>query len=160
MYRQYYRRVYHFALKSVNDKAEAEDLCQSIFLKIWENRSRLDEQLEIEPQLFRIAKGVVIDHYRAQTRRQQLIQQFPRSSPSATFAGSPDNSDRTQRLESVRKAIEELPAKRRKVFKLSRYHGLTYDEIADELSISRHTVHVHISKAIIDLKKKLAAFFF
>lgn len=157
LYEKYYRRVYYFALKSVKNTVDAEDLSQSIFLKIWEKRTLLNESLPIEPQVFQIAKGVVIDYYRARTTQQQLLKKLYEQAP--TNGSESDNTAivvKNRRLEHLKKAIEELPAKRREVFKLSRYDGLTYDEIAEELAISKNTVRVHMTKALTTLRKKLA----
>lgn len=156
LYEKYYRRVYFFALKSVKNPGDAEDISQSIFLKIWEKRALLNITLPIEPQVFQIAKGVVIDYYRAETTRQQLLSRIYDQVPS--YNNEPDSvsANDSIRMEHLKKAIEELPDKRREVFKLSRYHGLTYDEIANELCISKNTVRVHITKALTTLRKKLA----
>jgi len=156
LYEKYYRRVYFFALKSVKNTGDAEDISQSIFLKIWEKRALLDKTLPIEPQVFQIAKGVVIDYYRAKTTQQQLLNRFNDQAPLYSNESDNASADNTTRMEHLKKAIEELPDKRREVFKMSRYHGLTYDEIANELCISKNTVRVHITKALTTLREKLA----
>ncbi|MCB0630620.1 MAG: RNA polymerase sigma-70 factor [Saprospiraceae bacterium] len=158
-YDAYHRRIYFFSLKSTGDVTEAEDLTQTIFLKIWENRNLLSHDIPLESQLFKIARGVVIDHYRSKTAQQRFLFTFNQNQSTATEENTdPDIS--VNKIESIKKAIEELPSKRREVFKLSRYHGLSYEEIADELSISKNTVHVHISKALSALRKKLANWLF
>ncbi|MCI4650524.1 RNA polymerase sigma-70 factor [Phaeodactylibacter sp.] len=154
LYDNYFRRVYFFALKSVKDPTEAEDLSQNIFLKAWENRHRFKDDLDIEPQLFQIAKSTIIDYFRAKTTQQQLIKALAEDAPVNRGANPPQFSEQSKVLIYLQKAIEDLPPKRREVFKLSRYHGLTYDEIAQELSISKNTVHVHITKALATLRKK------
>lgn len=157
LYDNYFRQVYLFALKSVNNPSEAEDLSQNIFLKVWERRHRLNVDLDIEPQLFQIAKGIIIDHYRAKTTQQQLLKSLAEQAPVSDRVYATEPSEQSKELVYLQRAIDDLPPKRREVFKLSRYHGLTYDEIAQELSISRNTVHVHITKALATLRKKFAS---
>lgn len=157
LYDNYFRRVYFFALKSVKDPTEAEDLSQNIFLKVWESRHRLNDALEIEAQLFQIAKSIIIDHYRAKTTQQLLLTALAEDTPVNGLAHTPEFSEQSKKMIFLQKAIDNLPPKRREVFKLSRYHGLTYDEIAQELSISKNTVHVHITKALATLRKKFAS---
>ena len=55
----------------------------------------------------------------------------------------------------IRKVIDDLPMERRKVFIMSRYDGMTYKEIADNLGISIKTVENQISKALKILREKL-----
>lgn len=158
LYRAYCRRLYHFAWKSVGDRAEAEDITQAIFLKIWENRGRLSPDHPLESQVFRVARTVVIDYYRARTTHRQLLADYLQiSAPDGPSSADDGPALQRERLLRLQSAIAEMPEKRREVFQLSRLHGLTYEEIADELSISKHTVHVHISKALAFLRRRLVS---
>lgn len=141
-------------LQSVCDESSAEDLCQSVFIKMWQSRASLKADIELDAQVFKIARSVVIDHYRSTNSQRQLMEEYQTMIPKARSES--DTQDVSLRIQALRKAIADLPAKRREVFQLSRFNGLTYDEIAEELSISKNTVHVHITKALHALRNKLA----
>jgi len=63
-------------------------------------------------------------------------------------------------LEMIELAIENLPEQCRRVFKMSRYEHLSYNEIAERLGISPHTVQFHISEALSRLRKLMPALLF
>lgn len=65
-----------------------------------------------------------------------------------------DDEEQQERLELVLKAIDELPPRCSQIFKLSRFEGLKYQEIADHLGISLKTVEVQMGKALKTLREK------
>ncbi|MEL7120616.1 MAG: sigma-70 family RNA polymerase sigma factor [Bacteroidota bacterium] len=152
LYKAFHKRVYFFSLKSTQNEIEAEDLTQTIFIKIWENRSKLSLSIPLETQVFKIARTTTIDFYRAKTAQQKLLHKYKELNGHSV---SDETESIKPKLDSLNRAIEELPKKRKEIFKLSRYHGLTHEEIAQELSISKNTVHVQISKALQTLRSKL-----
>lgn len=153
LYDIFHKRVYYFVLKSTQSQVDAEDLCQGIFLKIWENRNKLSPEIPLENQIFQIARSLVIDYYRAKTAQKKILANFTKRETEEPSQLEVD----PQKVSSLKKAIDELPSKRKEIFKLSRFHGLSYEEIAEELSISKNTVHSQISKALNTLRKKLAS---
>ena len=60
--------------------------------------------------------------------------------------------------ESLNNAIESLPERYQQAFKLSRFHDLTYEEIAKEMGISVNGVKINIKKALAHLRKKLTEY--
>jgi len=154
VYQAFHRKVYYFMVQSVRDKSDAEDLCQSVFIKLWQYRSTINPDIDLDTQIFKIARSVVIDYYRSQASQQQLMEEYQTLLPQSRQES--ETMDISTRLQALRQAIAELPAKRREVFQLSRFSGMTYEEIAEELSISKNTVHVHITKALHSLRNKLA----
>lgn len=149
----HHRHVYRFMMRFTKTSAAAEDCTQLTFIKFWERLKNIDATTPPEIQLFQIAKSVVIDYLRAETSRQKLLTELSTEKHIQT-----ENQDEAiqARLDLVHKAIENLPNRQREIFKLSREYGLTYEEIAEQLSISKNTVHVHISKALLTLRSKLA----
>ncbi|MEL6276406.1 MAG: RNA polymerase sigma-70 factor [Bacteroidota bacterium] len=153
LYEEYFPRLYSYALQSTHNGGTAEDLVQNIFLKIWERRAQFDDSLPIEAQIFKITRDQTIDFYRAETTLQQHLAGYRAQANSEEIV---EEEESDQRVKLVKEAIADLPDKRREVLELSRFHGLTHEEIAQELSISKNTVRVHITKAMASLRARLA----
>ena len=158
VYDTWYQRLFSYALKSTRNSSDAEDLTQEIFIKIWENRDRFIEEISIEAQFFNIARNSTIDYYRKKVAQSTLLLKLEneiRYFGETNESESPSNSQQINRL---KKAVESLPKKRKEIFKLNKYSGLTYEEIAEEMGISKNTVHSQISKALSTLRSKLTSF--
>jgi RNA polymerase sigma-70 factor (ECF subfamily) len=69
-----------------------------------------------------------------------------------------DSLDLKQLRNAIDSAIAELPDQMRKIFELNRHDGLKYTEIAKHLNLSIKTVETQMSRALLKLRKKLAAF--
>ncbi len=155
IYRSYHGRVFLFALKRTGDERYAEDLVQTVFLKIWERQETLRSGRVTEALIFTIARNLIIDRYRKGVLHSTHLADL--QIPVESDARPVDTSD--ERMAVLNKAINALPTRRREAFLLSRYHGLTYREIADEMSISPKTVESQISMALKTLRKQLAHLF-
>ena len=153
IYDKYYYQIYTFILKTLYDKIYAEDLTQSVFLAIWENKLKIDPQQGIENYIYTIARHQV---YR-QTERlivRQRHEEYLKENQPASISFEEDMHSRF--LEKILfEWIEELPEKRQEIFLLSRKESLTNREIARQLSISEKTVETQIRRSVVFLKEKM-----
>lgn len=142
-------KIYGYLQMKCQDTATAEELTQIVFIKLWEDRHKFSDQYTVEVQLFRIARNAFIDHLRARARQRKLHLEVGQLKEKLDYQHSFDYQHR------ITSALQALPPIRKKVFILSRMEGLSYKEIAGQLSISDRTVEKHISMAIKQLKKIL-----
>ncbi len=159
LYDAYHERIYFFALKRLADKGLAEDIVQNTFLKIWENKSYIVDDKATEALVFKIARNLVIDNYRRKVLQTEAITSKNSTVPSRDQDVLTALEER-EKVDLVNATIRELPEMRRKVFEMSRKDGLTYKEIASELSISSKTVENHISSSLKFLRQRLAKILF
>lgn len=152
VYRQYHAKLYFYVLKHTKSPYLAEETVQLTFIKLWEKRAGLSEDLEISPQLFRIAKSLMFDLLRKEASTRDAIAAMTRD--SGNFHVDPAALNKAD-LQEVYKAIERMSPVRRQVFKLSRINGLTQKDIAEQLSISPKTVENHIGRALRQLKDSI-----
>jgi len=149
----YNHRLCVYANSLVNDKVRAQDIVQNVFIKIWERREMLKNNLSIKGFMYRAVHNEFIDQYRSNKSLLALeklyvdtILQFEKESES-------------EKIEKIMKmvmcAINELPPKCQQVFLLSKKEGLDNIEIAEYLEISRKTVENQITKAFAILREKL-----
>jgi len=152
LFRQYYRPLCLFATGILRDDEMAEEVVQDFFVKLWDRREGFTVETSVKNYLFRSVKNLsinVIKHEQIKLKHaQQAIAQ----------AEANDYKDHFLEIDlelAIEKSIDELPEKRREIFRLSREEGLKYREIAERLNISIKTVEVQMSLAIKTLREKL-----
>jgi len=151
VYVQYRAKVYTYLLSKTRNETIAEELAQVTFIKLWNCRQSLSADYPFDTQLFRMAASVLIDHCRKEARRTATLRAIT-TEQEETYL--PDFSMR-ETNSRIHAALESLPPARKEAFVLSRIEGLSYKQIAQELSISDRTVEKHISLALRQLKKVL-----
>lgn len=152
VYREYHTRVYAFLWRYTREVEVCEELVQEVFVKLWTSRKSLNPALALTTQLFQIAKTVFIDYHRRTSRRIRYINMTDHMAEDAAIAPGVRDIALLRHLSTV---IDTLPPVRREVFLLGKVQGLTYPEIAKELSISPKTVEGHMSKALKFLRHRL-----
>jgi RNA polymerase sigma-70 factor (family 1) len=152
LYQQYHRKVYFFVSKQTSHVAQVEDLVHDIFIKLWENRAGLSPEIPIEAQLFVIARQVTINYYKREVLKQKVYDNL--AIEKEKTASEDEESTSNEILTQLNTAIEALPPKRRQIFKMSKMEGLTYEEIAEALAISKSTVESQMVKALKFLRKR------
>ena len=141
LYAIYLDSLYQYIFLFTGNKEISEEIVQDVFLKIWERRTRLGEITSFRAYLFRAAKNHLINHIRREQVRTKAFGYLQRqweSSPNGQDTGHQVDYRQTHAL--LRKAIGRLPKKRRLVFLLSAEDGLTLDEIAGRMGISKNVV--------------------
>ena len=149
----YVKKVYRFISGYVADSAEAQDITQTVFIKIWEKRSYIDTSRPIDGFVFTIAYRTVIDAFRQSNAK---FQDKNRREFSENIA-APNRSDdllHARQLESLyEQSLKQLPPKRKEIFILSRHFGLSNREIGERLGLSVKTVENQMTAALATLKR-------
>lgn len=131
----------------------AEDLIQKAFLYIWENRKRIKPNLSLKAYLYRIAYTRMLNHI-DQNPNHADIDDLVKGTTNTPH----DTAEYKDLLTSFKKAVSNMPERRRTVFESCFIKDLTYKETAKLLSISVKTVENHMALAFRDLREKLEIF--
>ncbi|WP_319500266.1 RNA polymerase sigma-70 factor [uncultured Draconibacterium sp.] len=152
LFKLYYGYLCNFATKLINDDVAAEEIVQDFFVKFWERRADLKVETSLKNYLFRSVKNLCLNHIKHSNIKLLHAQKVIAESETSNF-----NNDyiEVDLAADIAKSIEELPEKRREIFRLSREEGLKYREIAEKLNISIKTVEAQMSLAIKSLRDKL-----
>ncbi len=154
IYEKYSGKLYAFGLKYLRSKDEAEELVQSVFLKLWETHKQLDSDLSFKSYLFTIAYNDICKLFRKRKYLQKFISDsLYENSQSADKSG--ETIDYQSVLERVQKIIEKLPEKQKTIFLKSRQEGKTTKEIAGEVGLSPGTVDNYISESLKFIRSHL-----
>lgn len=130
---------------------EAKDIVQNVFLKLWEKRQKINEIKSFKSYLYKAVFNRFINEYRKNSKFLVFEKEYIDSLNELVNSSEVDLLH--QKIELVKKEIENLPSKCKKVFLMSKQDGLTNIEIADYLNISAKTVENHITKAFKILRK-------
>lgn len=151
IYQNSFEQLFHFTQKLIKHIPLSEDIVQQSYLKLWQTDFEQDTLEDARKQLFTYARNLVIDYRRKEYVRQRFLLQMEVEHTS----DSSKSLHTKEALQAIEAAIEEMPLKRKEIYKLSRNEGLTHEEIALQLSISRNTVNNQIASATEYLKARL-----
>lgn len=155
IFNEHNQSVYQLALKVIKSGPQACDIMQDVFVKLWEIRDQWEEIRNMEAWLHRVTRNRLIDVLRkvaADQRLQDKLWKRVQDEQTNTEA----ELDAKESATILQQIINELPPQRKLVYLMSREQGLNYNEIAEELSVSKHTVKNQLSLALRFLQKKLS----
>lgn len=154
IYHLYKHPLFHFALRYLKDHELAEDALQDVFVKFWNARQSLDENLSVRGFLFTCMKRHVLNVIRTEQNRIKLAALA--SSEKPLFSNQTEEEVAYQESKSqIDKGIDTLSESRKKIFLLSVIEGYSNQEIAAMLDISEHTVRSQISQSSKYMRKFL-----
>ena len=154
IYEKYSGKLYAFGLKYLRSTAEAEELVQSVFLKLWENYKNLKKELSFKSYLFTIAYNDICRLFRKRSYSQKFIEDTLNEN-SQSSSDLEDGIDFQSVLERVQQIVEKLPERQRTIFLKSRQEGKSTKEIAGEVGLSPGTVDNYISKSLKIIHREL-----
>ena len=149
----YCQRLINFTRRYVVDIQIAENIVQDVFVHLWHHRANLDSTRSIKSYLFIAVKNEAlkeIRHRNVESRsKQKLIDLIePDINPEKELTTD-------EMKKKIHQAINELPNKCREIFKMNRFDGLKYTEIAEILNISEKTVETQMGRALKKLRERL-----
>jgi RNA polymerase sigma-70 factor (ECF subfamily) len=149
----YHKALFVYALSLTNDHAQSEDIAQTVFLKTWEFRKKLNPDYSIKSFLYKSIYNEFINQYH-KNRAVSALEKLYAEALEATV--EEDNRELLDRkIALLTEGIKKLPRKCKETFLLSKKEGLTNIEIAEHLNISIKTVEGQITKAYNLLRKTL-----
>ncbi|MFY8020945.1 MAG: RNA polymerase sigma-70 factor [Bacteroidia bacterium] len=153
LYKMFHKMLWHYAKEMLKDEDEAEDTVQQLFIRIWEKRDSLLISTSFKSYLFTSVRNACLKKMEKAVREKASD---PLESTEMERVGKAQDPAQFKDLQlAIQSAIESLPERCRLIFKLSRYGGLTYTEIAKELELSVKTVENQMSKALQSLRQDL-----
>ncbi len=151
IYERHHERIYRFILRYLKSAELSEDICQNVFLKIWEQREQLADVQEFSAFSFTIAKRQALDFLKRASVEQNAMGIILNSYPADRNVIE-DQHQAKEYMEFIEEVLARLPEQSSKIFKLCRQEGKSYDEVAVILGISRHAVKKHMVRSMKALK--------
>ena len=150
---EYSPRVYSVALKFLDSRELAEEVVQDIFMDIWLRREKMTEVLSFGAYLHGMVRKQVYDAYRQKSAFTEIIKELSSRTQSENMI---ERMMRENEYESLlHKALQRLPDHQREIFRLAREEGLSHEEIALRLNLSRLDVKSHMKRILRYLRTLL-----
>jgi RNA polymerase sigma-70 factor (ECF subfamily) len=158
------QKAYHIAFDFARDREDAKDLSQEAFLKAFTNLKRFDGRSSFYTWFYRILVNLCLDHKRRQRRApaetfDEAVESEVEPTHQAEKPRSPDQQVWAKQFSlRIGQALDELPARQRTAFVLKNHQGLSIKEIAELMETAEGTVKVHLHRAVMALRERLAEF--
>ena len=161
IYTENYHSLVAYARRFVLSEEEARGVIQDVFVRLWEIREDLPDDLQIKNYLYVSVRNRCLDILRHRKNVNRFLEEKFREVSRRSLEMPPGAEEPLEALitreteEKIIATIDALPPKCKEVFKLSRFEGMKNKEIALQLGLSIKTVETHISHALSELRAAL-----
>lgn len=154
IFHRYYQGMLLYARSLVKKENVAEEIVQDVFYNIWKNRQNFKLTNNWKSYLY----GAVYKnslYYLRKMKREQPLEQSMLATEKGIGTSPEDEINYRELNERIKQTLNELPQRTGEIFRLSRFEGLTYPEIARKLAISVKTVEANMGKALKAFRSSL-----
>src|SRR5215210_4752060 len=155
LYDRYSGRIYNFAFRFLKNAEAAEDATQEVFVKMMKYANQFHGDAKLSTWLFSITANWCRDYLRKADNKAKESDDVLVTLPTSAEHSPDRNLERRENEKLVRRALESLTDEQREAILLSRYHGLSYAEIAQIAGCSEGAVKTRVFRAMETLKKAL-----
>lgn len=155
LYERYSKKLYFFVLRYIKLEADAEEIVQEVFIKIWENRNKIDVYSSFESYLFTIAYNTTISLFRKRLTEKKYLEHLNSLQQLENSSEITDEIHFNELNNKVQTLLNKLTPRQQEIFHLSREEGLSNETIAQKLNISINTVKKHITNVLAFLKANI-----
>lgn len=151
---EHYEELIGTWTRRLRNRQQAEDLAHDTFVRVLESRATEVEQPRA--YLHQTARNIAVDAYRREDRREAMaLETYDQSSPAS---GDPEHfMHAIQLADSIERALAELPLNCRKIFIWQKIEGMTQQEIAERLGLSKNMVEKYMIRTLRHLRDRLDA---
>ncbi|MFL9845650.1 RNA polymerase sigma factor [Flavobacterium rhizosphaerae] len=150
IYDRYWKRLFSYAYKILDNAEVCEDIVQEIFISLWKNAATATI-LNLEAYLLQSVKYRIATHIRDFKFQKEHIDVLHTIQVPDTI----DDVEYRETERSIIEQIDKLPPRCREIFMMSRFEHYSNTEIAQKLNLSIHTVEKQISNALKHLRSGL-----
>ena len=153
LFKKTFPRMLGYCKLFIHDQAQANDLVQECFVKLWEKRTTIKSTQSIESLLFVMLRNKCLNFLRDQKLRdfekniELLKENELQHLYQLDFIGKEEKTLEESLIEAIRESVEKLPEKRKLVFIKTKIEGKKNKDVADELGISLKAVEKHLHQA-------------
>jgi RNA polymerase sigma-70 factor (ECF subfamily) len=154
IFKKYYIQLCRFAYRFLFSQQLAEEIVQDVFVRLWQQKDQINISNSLLAYLYTSVRNQSLNEIKKNRIHSYHIAESYKNQ-SLTDEINQENNDSEHLKKALDEACRSLPPKCREVFELSRKDGLTYEEIAEYLAISKKTVENQMGIAFHKLRQKL-----
>lgn len=144
-FKEHYNALANYAISILKNQADAEDVVQDVFIKVWQNNPDIIQSEQVKFYLLTAIRNGCISFLRKQAGKTFVQPEDVHLHRTADEQASQSPDDL---MALATRAMDSLPPQCGVIFKMSRFGKLTYQQIADELGLSVKTVENQMGKAL------------
>lgn len=148
----YHPKLVYFLKGMLHDVDASCDMVQDIFLSLWEKREHLVQVQDFSSYLFKIARYTVYNYYDHLGVEEKYMVDYL-TKYSACYASEEEELFAKELSEHIDTVVKGMSPQRQKVYVLSREEGLSNEQIAEMLHISKRTVENHLTAVLAVLRR-------
>ncbi len=158
LFREYYPLLVRYSCGFTGDFDAAEEIVQDFFYNYWKNRKEIDIKYSVKSYFYRSIRNNTLKYLESlAVRRRYAAKVIDGAKDSPEF--DQNHIELSELNELIEDVLDEMPERCSTIFRMSRFGGLKYEEIASELSVSVKTVEANIGKALKVLREKLGKYY-
>jgi RNA polymerase sigma-70 factor, ECF subfamily len=157
LFKMHFRGLHAYAFTILKEEAMAEEIVQNVFCKIWEKKQLPEIETSPKAYLYKAVYHDCLNYLKHKKVKSAHAMHVVRQSNDREENAS-DKVMAGELKERIHTALNELPEQCRTIFQMSRFEGLKYQEIADEMGLSVKTVENQMGKALKLMRIKLVEF--
>lgn len=154
IYQIYNYELIGYLIKLLKSKELAQEVVQDTFIALWDNRSTVKVDSPIGPYLYTIAKNKSYNLLK-RAAHDQKYREYLYPILEAGYEQIESNLYRKEQMALLEDIIAKMPERQRQIFILCKMEGKTYEEVANELELSIHTIHTQIKRSNQFIKNTL-----
>lgn len=155
IYRRYADSLAGFASSKLFDLQDARDIIHDVFVKLWQERGKLQVERDLKAYLFKLTRYRIVDKIRKNITREEYAAMV-QALADRYEPGIEQQIAARELQQSIQKSLAELSPRVKEIYLLSREENLSIPEIADKLQLSEQTVKNQLSAALKHLRSSLA----
>ncbi len=156
LYERFHKQLYSFIFRFVKERTLAEDILQETFLRILRDRKTYRKSSHFLAYLFTIGRNLCLDALKKWEKKHVISNQQDYLKTARDIKKGPlDIMEDAEISKTLQKEIDSLPPDQREILVLSKYSGLTYEEIAQIVGSTSTAVKQKAYRALLSLRQKL-----
>ena len=154
LFKNYYARLVEYAYLILRDMDASEEIVQDFFYNYWKNRKEISIRFSVKAYFFRSVRNNCLNYLEAVKVRRKYAEKVI-SGLKEDAGYTEEGLELAELNELLEDTLSELPDRCSRIFRMSRFEGKKYEEIAGELSVSVKTVEANMGKALRLLRERL-----
>ncbi len=151
LFNTFYDRLVAYITTYTHDKIQSEDIVQHAFIRLWEDKSKLDESKSPKAYLYAIAYNRYIDTVKNAKKQEKLLSQIWQRALADRIQEDSDALE--ERIQKMKQVIDTLPPKCREIIIMNKIQGIKYKDIAEHMGISVKTVESQMRIAFTKIRE-------
>lgn len=153
IFHAYYKALVHYAKTILKDMDDSEDIVQQVFVSVWEKRLNIEVHTSLKAILYKSVYNACLNRLKQQQVRNGYAKEVIQLHNEQGI--TQDSVQQKELQHKIEAAINMMPEQCAKIFKMSRFEQMKYQEIADALNLSVKTIENQMGKALKIMREQL-----